>query len=223
VGASVALAHRYQVRMHLVSADIERYVFDRTRAEPAPLPAISDATAKLPGAQMLTGRVEGRLLTMLAALIGARRALELGTFTGYSALSLAEGCGPQGSVVTCELDPTHAEIARGWFARSPIGSRIELRLGPALETLAGLPAGFDIAFIDADKENYPAYYEHVLAKLRPGGLMVLDNMLWSGGVLAPTDAAARALDALNRTIEKDARVDNVLLTVRDGVHLVRKR
>lgn len=172
---------------------------------------------------MLTGRVEGRLLTLLAAISGSRTALELGTFTGYSALALAAGMGPQGRVVTCEADPTHARIAQANFARSPLGTTIELRLGPALTTLATLPGPFDLAFIDADKERYPQYYELVLARLRPGGLMILDNMLWSGAVLAPRDAEAEALDALNRTIARDPRVDQVLLTVRDGVHLVRKR
>jgi caffeoyl-CoA O-methyltransferase len=209
--------------MELVPPAIERYVFDRTRAEPPPLPELATLTSGMPGAAMLTGRVEGRLLTMLAQLMGARRVLELGTFTGYSALSLAEGIPADGKVITCELDPHHAEIARSWFARSPHAAKIELRLGAALELLAALPGPFDLAFIDADKENYPAYYQAVLPKLRPGGLLVIDNMLWSGAVLAPQDAAARAIDGLNRLIAQDARVDNVLLTVRDGVHLARKR
>ncbi len=209
--------------MELTPPEIERYVFAHTRAEPVPLPAVAAATASMPGAGMLTGRVEGRLLCMLARLLGAVRILELGTFTGYSALSLAEGLPPNGKVVTCELDPVHGDIARGWFAKSPHGSKIDLRLGPGLETLARLEGSLDMAFIDADKENYPHYSEQVLPKLRSGGLLVLDNMLWSGEVLAPKDAAARAIDGLNRTILKDERVENVLLTVRDGVHLVRKR
>lgn len=209
--------------MHLVDPAIERYVFERTRSEPAPLPDLATATAALPGAGMLTGRVEGRLLCLIAQLMGARRVLELGTFTGYSALSLAEGLPADGTVTTCELDPTHAKIAQEWFARSPHGHKIQLRLGPALASIATVPAGIDLAFIDADKENYPAYYQAVVPKLRPGGLVMIDNALWSGKVLAPGDAAAIAIDRLNRLIETDPRVENVLLTVRDGLHLVRKR
>jgi len=209
--------------MDLIPAPIDRYCYERTKREPEPLPALATATAAIPGAGMLTGRVEGRLLCLLAKLMGAKRVLELGTFTGYSALSLAEGLPEGGKVITCEVDAQHAEIAQSWFAKSPHGNKVELRFGPALATLVTLEGAFDLAFIDADKESYPAYYEACLAKLRPGGLLIIDNTLWSGKVLSPTEPSAKAIDGLNRQIERDERVENVLLSVRDGVHLVRKR
>jgi caffeoyl-CoA O-methyltransferase len=209
--------------MDLIPAPIERYAYERTRKEPEPLPALATATSQMSGAGMLTGRVEGRFLCMLVRLMGAKRILELGTFTGYSALSMAEGLPDDGQLITCELDQTHADISRSWFAKSPHGRKIELRLGPALASIATLEGSFDLAFIDADKENYPAYYQACLGKLRSGGLLVIDNTLWSGKVLSPSEPSAQAIDSLNRVIERDDRVENVLLTVRDGVHLVRKR
>ncbi len=174
---------------------------------------------------MLTDRLEGRFLAMLAALAGARRVLEIGTFTGYSALSLAEGVGPGGRVVTCEVSPEHAEVARRNIAASPLADRIEVRLGPALETLASLEGSFDLVFIDADKPSYPDYYEAALRLLAPGGVIVLDNTLRAGRVLAPDpdDHGTRAVAALNDRIVRDERVTAVLLPLRDGVTLVRRR
>jgi caffeoyl-CoA O-methyltransferase len=208
----------------LVRAEIDRYCHERSRAEPTPLGELAEDTrANMPGAQMLCGRVEGRLLKLLAQLVGARRVLEIGTFTGYSALSLAEALPADGRVVTCEIDPKHKAFAERWIARSPHARKIEIRLGPALQTLDTLEGPFDLAFIDADKENYVAYYQAVVPRLRSGGLLVIDNALWSGQVLNPGDASSRAIDQLNRLLERDERVENVLLTVRDGVHLARKR
>lgn len=209
--------------MDIVPPDLERYAFDHTRPEPGLLRALSEEThARMAMPQMLTGRIEGRLLKLLSAAIMARRVLEIGTFTGYSALSLAEGMPDDGKVITCEIEEAHADLARRYFARSPHGRKIEIRMGPALETLAGLAGPFDLAFIDADKENYPAYYERAVDLVRPGGLILVDNTLWSGQVLRPRDAEGRAIDALNRRIAGDARVENALLTVRDGVQVVRK-
>ena len=209
--------------MDIVAKDLERYALAHTRPEPELLQALSDETyARMASPQMLTGRLEGRLLKLLAALAGAKRVLEIGTFTGYSALSLAEGLPENGRVITCEIEKAHADMARRYFERSPHGRKIEIRLGPALETLARLAGPFDLAFIDADKENYPAYYERAVELIRPGGLIVVDNTLWSGEVLRPADAESQAIDAVNRRIAGDARVENVLLTVRDGVQLVRK-
>ncbi len=175
--------------------------------------------------QMLTGAHEGRLLTLLVQLTGARRVLEVGTFTGYSALAMAAGLPEGGTILTCEINADHARIARAFFDRSAQRRRIEVRLGPALETLAALPEheSFDLAFLDADKENYPAYYELILARLRPGGLLVADNVLWSGKVLDPREASDRALAVFNDLVHGDPRVENVLLPVRDGVMLTRKR
>ena len=175
--------------------------------------------------QMLIGPHEGTLLTLLVRLTGARRVLEIGTFTGYSALCMAEAIPKSGRLVTCELQPDRADIARSFFRRSPHGRKIKLLLGPALETLAKLPRAtkFDFVFIDADKENYANYYEAVLPRLRPGGLIVADNVLWSGRVLAPKDKSDRAIVAFNKHVRRDPRVECVILSVRDGVSLIRKR
>lgn len=175
-------------------------------------------------AGMLIGRTEGALLRMLAALSGARRAVEIGTFTGYSALMLAEGLPADGELVTCEISEEYAAIARGYFLRSPHGSKIRLVLGPAAATLSRLgDQGADFVFIDADKESYLLYYEESLRILRPGGLIAADNVLWHGSVLSPEDAESRAIAAFNARVKDDRRVERVMLPVRDGVLLIRKR
>ena len=215
--------------MDFIDKDVEKYAFDHTAAEPELLRRLTDETyARMEWPGMLTGRIEGRLLKLLAQISGARRVIEIGIFTGYSALSMAEGLPEDGKVITCEIDAKNADFARRYFGSSPHGKKIEIRLGPALETLAALKAedpqaGFDMAFIDADKANYPAYYERVMEMIRPGGLILVDNTLWSGKVLDPKDQDSLAIDALNSRIARDRRVENVLLTVRDGVQLVRKR
>jgi caffeoyl-CoA O-methyltransferase len=210
--------------MDFIDKDLERYAFDHTAPEPELLQRLSDEThAKMQMPQMLTGRLEGRLLKLLARMSGARRVVEIGTFTGYSALSLAEGMPADGTLVTCEIDPAHAAMAQRYFDASPHGNKIRILMGPALATLESLEGPFDLAFIDADKENYPAYYERVIGLIRPGGLVLVDNTLWSGRVLLPRDAESIAIDTLNRRIAKDDRVENVLLTVRDGLQLVRKK
>jgi caffeoyl-CoA O-methyltransferase len=175
--------------------------------------------------QMLIGPHEGTLLAMLVRLSGARRILEIGTFTGYSALCMAEALPKNGRLITCEIKPEHAEIARSFFKRSRHGRKIRLRLGAALEALADLPASatFDFVFLDADKENYVNYYEAVLPHLRSGGLIVADNVLWSGRVLMPKKKTDRAVVKFNKHVCRDPRVECVMLPVRDGVSLVRKR
>lgn len=209
--------------MDIVPKDLEDYAFDRTRPEPDLLRALAEETyARMASPQMLTGRLEGRLLKLLAAATGAKRVLEIGTFTGYSALSLAEGLPDDGRVITCEIEKAHADMAQRYFERSPHGRKIEIRLGPALRTLEALAGPFDLAFIDADKSNYPAYYEKAMDLVRPGGLILVDNTLWSGQVLKPEDAETKAIDAVNRRIASDPRAENVLLTVRDGLQVVRR-
>lgn len=175
--------------------------------------------------QMLIGPLEAALLQTLIRVSGARRVVEVGTFTGYSALAMAEALPLDGHVLTCEIEATHAAIARSFFARSPVGTKIELRLGPALDTLRALPAdaAFDFAFVDADKENYLNYYDALLPRLKPGALLVADNTLWSGRVLAPSKPTDHALVEFNRRVRDDARVETVLLPARDGVTLVRKK
>lgn len=213
--------------MDIIAPALEAYAFDHTASEPELLRRLCDEThAKMDSPGMLTGRLEGRLLKLLAQLSGARRVLEIGTFTGYSALSMAEGLPDDGRVVTCEIEPRHADFARRYFALSPHGKKVDLRIGPALDTIKALAAAgdrFDMAFIDADKSNYPAYYEAVIDMIKPGGFILLDNTLWSGRVLDPKDKDSLAIDAVNQRIARDGRVENVLLTVRDGVQLVRKK
>jgi caffeoyl-CoA O-methyltransferase len=174
---------------------------------------------------MLIGPHEGALLAMLVRLSGARRVLEIGTFTGYSALCMAEALPGNGRLITCEIRPRHAEISQSFFKRSPHGHKIRLRLGPALETLASLSHAtkFDFVFLDADKENYVNYYEAVLPRLRSGGLIVADNVLWSGRVLVPKKKTDRAVVKFNKHVLRDPRVECVMLPVRDGVSLIRKR
>ncbi len=171
----------------------------------------------------LVGPLEGEFLKMLALMTGARRILEIGTFTGYSALALAEALPRDGKVITCDIDPESTAIARRYFAESPHGHKIEIKLGPALETLKLINGPFDVCFIDADKESYPKYYEACMERLRPGGLFVIDNMLKNGEVLKPDTPESTAIDALNKRIRRDERVENVLLPVRDGIMLALKR
>jgi caffeoyl-CoA O-methyltransferase len=175
--------------------------------------------------QMLIGPHEGALLALLVRLTGARRVLEIGTFTGYSALCLAGALPRNGRLLTCEINPRHAEIAQSFFDRSRHGRKIRIHLGPARETLAKLPRSekFDFVFLDADKENYVNYYEAVLPRLRSGGLIVADNVLWSGRVLAPKQKTDRAVARFNRHVRRDRRVECVMLPLRDGVSLIRKR
>jgi caffeoyl-CoA O-methyltransferase len=208
-----------------VPDEIERYAHDHTRARPALLDELSAYTqAHVPWPQMQVGRVEGALLSMLAALIGARRVLEIGTYTGYSALCLAEALPQGGEVVTCDVSEEYTRVARQFWAKSEHGGKITLLLGDAMATIAALDdRPFDMAFVDADKVRYPDYYEHILPRMRSGGLMVFDNVLWSGDVLDPRDDDTRGIVELNRRVVGDERVENVLLTVRDGIMLVRKR
>lgn len=183
--------------------------------------AETHATMRSP--QMLTGTVEGRFLELLVHATQARRVLEIGTFTGYAALSMAAALPEGGRVDTCDIEPVHVEVAKRYIARSPYADRIAVHLGPALETIAALDGDFDLVFIDADKANYDNYYEAVLPRLSPGGLIAIDNTLWSGRVLDPQDDDSRAIAALNDKLAADERVVCVQLTVRDGVTLVRRR
>jgi caffeoyl-CoA O-methyltransferase len=179
--------------------------------------------ASLSSPQMIAGPVLGRLLRFLVAMAAPQLVLEIGTFSGYSALAMAGGLPPGGRIVTCELSPERAEFARGYFARSPWADRIELRVGPALETVAALDGPFDFVFIDADKTGYPAYYEAVVPKLSPRGVIAIDNTLRGGDVADPVDDGDRAMAAFNTHVHADARTESVILSVRDGVTLIRLR
>jgi caffeoyl-CoA O-methyltransferase len=208
----------------LVPEPIELYAAAHSDPAPSLLDELREETyAKMRYPQMQVGRIEGALLKMLVRLTGARRVLEVGMFTGYSALSIAEGLPDDGLLVTCDVDPVAEAIARRYFGRSPHGKKIDVRMGPALDAIAGLAPPLDLVFIDADKANYARYYDAVLPLLRAGGLVVADNALWSGAVLDPKDDDARAIAAFNDKVVADPRVERVLLTVRDGILLARKR
>lgn len=176
-------------------------------------------------AQMLVGPLEGAFLKMMTQLVGAKRVLEIGMFTGYSALCFAEVLPDDGTIITCEVDEKSAAVARRYFARVPFGRKIEIRMGPALDTMRGLPGPFDLIFIDADKINYLNYYRRALDLITPDGVILIDNVLWDGDVLKhpPPDEKTAAIQELNRTVSGDPRVSAVLVTIRDGVLVVRKK
>lgn len=204
---------------------VERYVEEHTTPPPAHLVELAAETERsFPVPQMMVGAVEGRLLETLVFATGARRVLEIGTFTGYSALSMAAALPPGGEIVTCDVDPAALEVARRFVADSAYADRVQLRAGPALDTLAHLEGPFDLVFVDADKTNYVNYYEAVLPKLADRGLIVVDNTLWGGRVLDPADTTEDtvAIRAFNDHVVRDGRVVCVQLTVRDGVTLVRR-
>ena len=212
--------------MDLVKPEVERYSEEHTTPPPELLRELAEETrATLRTPQMLTGTVEGRFLELLVFASGARRVLEIGTYSGYSALSMAAGLPPDGRIDTCEVEEEHARVAQRYFDRSPYGDRITLHLGPALETIERLEGNFDFVFVDADKVNYGNYYEAVLPRLAERGLIAFDNTLWSGRVVAPGEDATddtRALVELNDRLVRDDRVVCVQLPVRDGVTLVRR-
>jgi predicted O-methyltransferase YrrM len=188
-----------------------------------------EETAKMPNAMMQIGPDQGAFMALMAKLIGATRYLEIGTFTGYSALSVALALPANGKVVCCDVSKEFTDRARGYWKEAGVEGKIDLRIGPAVDTLdamiAAKDAPFDFAFIDADKSNYDGYYERALKLLRPGGLIALDNMLWSGAVAdsSKNDKDTVALRALNTKIHADSRVDMALATVGDGVMMARKR
>lgn len=211
---------------NIVPQPIEDYAAAHTHAPSSLLDELAVYThAHCAMPQMLVGRLEGGLLKMLVHVSGARRILEIGLYTGYSALTMAEALPQEGTILSCDINKETAAIAQSFFDRSPHGRKIEIRLGPALQTLAALPLApsFDLIFLDADKENYVRYYEAALPLLRPGGLLVADNVLWSGAVLNPQHASDHALAAFNDHVHRDPRVVHVVLTVRDGVMLAFKR
>jgi predicted O-methyltransferase YrrM len=211
----------------LVSDAVEAYAEAHT-SPPAPhlqaLAAETRSTLESPG--MLTGEVEGRMLEFLVFLAQPERVLEIGTYSGYSALSMAQALPEGGRIISCELDPERVAFAERHIAGAGMADRIEVRQGPALETIAALDGPFDLVFIDADKSGYLGYYEAVLPKLSERGLIVVDNVLWSGRVAEPESdddmESTTALRAFNDHVAADERVVSVMLSVRDGVTLIRR-
>jgi caffeoyl-CoA O-methyltransferase len=198
---------------------------------PPPDPVLRDLAAETAGlgpiSMMQIAVEQGAFLTLLGLLLGARRAIEVGTFTGYSAISIARGLAPGGRLLCCDVSEEWTSIARRYFARAGLADTISLKIAPALETLRALPktSDVDLVFIDADKTSYRAYYEELLPRLRPNGVIAFDNVLWGGAVADPTDTSddTVALRALNDFLVTDTRVDTVMLPVADGLTLARKR
>jgi caffeoyl-CoA O-methyltransferase len=209
----------------ITDPEIEQYAADHTSPEPALLTELAQATRDFSSwHQMMVGRLEGRFLKMLVAAVGAQRVLEIGTFTGYSALSMAEALGADGRLITCELNPEHAAMARSYIARSAYADKIEVRVGPALETMRSLDGEFDFVFIDADKPSYLAYYEAVVPMLAPGGLIAVDNVFQARRVLdaAEENENVVAMRRFNDRVLADERVESVMVPIRDGVTLIRR-
>jgi predicted O-methyltransferase YrrM len=207
-----------------------QYLLDVSLRETPLLKRLRDETQALPMARWQVAPEQGQFLALLVKLTGARRLLEVGTFTGYSALCMAAALPADGSLICCDIPGDYNATARRYWQEAGLAGRIDLRLAPALETLAelerqGQGEQYDLVFIDADKANYPAYLEHALRLLRVGGLAVFDNTLWSGRVLEahPESADTRAIQALNRALKDDVRVDLSLLPIGDGLTLCRKR
>jgi caffeoyl-CoA O-methyltransferase len=211
-----------------LSPEIHDYLL-RHGSPPDPVAqALIEETRALGGISLMQIAPEqGAFMTLLARAIGARRAVEVGTFTGYSALCLARGLGAGGKLLCCDVSEEWTAIGRRHWEKAGVADRIELVIGPAADTLRALPAGeqFDLGFIDADKPGYPVYYEEILARLRPNGLLLVDNVLWMGNVANPAaqDPHTVAIREFNAKLAADERVDRVMLAVSDGLTIVRKR
>ena len=211
---------------NIVSADIEAYAQAHSIPESEVCRALREETERrMESPQMIVGPLEGAFLKMMTQLVQATRVLEIGMFTGYSALCFAEALPADGRVITCEIDEESAALARTYMKRSPVGKKVEIRIGPALDTMMSLNEPFDLIFIDADKTNYVNYYRRALDLLSPRGVILIDNVLWNGDVLkqpAPDERTA-AIQELNRTVSSDPLVSAVLVTIRDGVLVVRRK
>jgi caffeoyl-CoA O-methyltransferase len=207
-----------------VTQEVVDYLARHARQDEA-LERVARETAEMPRAVMATRPDEAALLTMLARLVGARQALEVGTFTGYGAISIAHGLADAGRLTCLELDGEYAAIARRNLEDAGVADRVEVIVGPALESLRAMPAEptFDYVFLDADKTGYPDYYEEVVRRLLPGGLLLIDNVLLRGGVTDPQEESERIMDALNDRVTADERVDSVMVLVADGLTFVRRR
>ncbi|HXV96596.1 MAG TPA: O-methyltransferase [Gaiellaceae bacterium] len=209
----------------IASDEIERYAEAHTTPPSELLLRLAEETrAELRSPTMLSGPVAGRLLELLVFALRPRRVLEVGTYSGYSSISMASVLPPGGHIDTCELDETHAAVARRYLDEAGLGDRVTIHVGPALETIARLEGEFDLIFVDADKLSYPAYYDALLPRLSDRGIMALDNTLWSGRVVSEPESSpeTRMFVELNDRIASDPRVVAVVLTVRDGITLLRR-
>jgi caffeoyl-CoA O-methyltransferase len=210
-----------------LTPEIHEYVVAHGARPDAVQQALIDETARLPAAGMQISPEQGTFMTLLTRLVGARQAVEVGTFTGYSAVSIARGLPDDGHLLCCDVSEEWTAIGRRAWASAGVEHKIELRLAPAAETLRALPDEeyVDLAFIDADKPSYPVYYEEILRRLRPNGLILVDNTLWGGAITDPAadDESTVAMRAFNDTVAADERVEGALLTLGDGLTILRKR
>jgi len=210
--------------LNIVPELIERYCQSHSQSESKLFRALTKETyAKAHIPQMSVGHLEGAFLRLLVRVTRAKRILEIGTFTGYSALAMAEALPDNGKLITCDIDPVATSIANRSWAQSPHGRKIQLKLGPAADTIKKLQGDFDLVFIDADKTNYINYWKLCVPKVRRGGILAADNALWSGRVLNPQDEDSRAIDAFNKHVHADKRVEATLVTIRDGLMLAWKK
>ena len=210
--------------------EIYRYLLEMSLREPESMRRLRAETARMEWARMQIAPEQAQFMALLVELMGARKALEIGTFTGYSALAVALALPPEGRLITCDISEEWTAVARRYWEEAGVAHKIDLRLAPALETLDALIDGgeagsFDFAFIDADKETYEEYYERTLTLLRPGGLVTVDNVLWSGSVVDPSrqDADTEAIRAFNAKLREDTRVSLSLVPIGDGLTLARKK
>ena len=210
-----------------LTPEIHEYVVAHGAPPDAVQQALIKETAQLPMAMMQISPEQGTFMTLITRLVGARQAVEVGTFTGYSALSIARGLPDDGHLLCCDVSEEWTAIGRRAWANAGVDHKIELRISPAADTLRSLPdeESVDLAFIDADKPSYPVYYEELLRRLRPNGLIMVDNTLWGGAIIDEQvdDESTRAMRAFNDMVAADDRVDSALLTIGDGLTLLRKR
>lgn len=214
--------------MEFIPSDLALYAESHTSPEPEVLRQLNREThAKVLSPRMLSGHMQGRVLALLSHLMKPVRVLEIGTYTGYSAISLAEGLAEGGKVITLDVNEELENMVREYIERAGMTGKIDFRIGKAADLIPQLNETFDLVFIDADKANYALYYDLVFEKVRPGGLIIADNVLWSGKVVQPEatkkDKELRAILAFNQMIQQDNRVENVLLPLRDGLMVVRKK
>lgn len=213
--------------MEFIAQEIDQYACNHTSPEDALLAKLNREThLKVMSPRMLSGHFQGRVLSMLSHMIRPERILEIGTYTGYSALCMAEGLTESGKLITIDVNPQLEEFVRGFFDDSAFANKIDFRIANAMELIPELEGTFDMVFIDADKQNYPNYYNLVFDKVRNGGYILADNVLWSGkvtGEYEKLDKDTRVLMDFNRMIQEDERVENVLLPIRDGIMIVRKK
>ena len=216
--------HRGKPIVQITDPEIEAYAGYHTTPESEEIKALIESSDKaLDYIDMLSGQLVGQMLKMIVKISGAKRILEIGTFTGYSAIMMAEALPEEGEITTLEMNLRYQELSEKHFRGSAQRHKIELKKGNALEIIPGLNEEFDLVYLDADKLNYEQYFELVMPILKPGGLLITDNVLWDGTVLNPIDNKAQAIDQFNKKVKEDERVEQLLLPVRDGVLIIRKK